>query len=247
MAGTAMMRMTITASCRVSRGPHKTECEDCCLIGTEVVNGASATTELRTPARLYLCDGVGGNAGGRDASLFVCRNVSDDFQTVNEALIEYGRELGKPIMATTLTGLIFREDGVTLVHAGNTRLYALRGGFLNRITTDQTTYEWLKSLGRDEAAELCNKSEIRCAFGGGKREYLNGLIVRDVFTDRIPKTLLFTTDGIHDYLTDDELEQMFRTDGSDVDRMDRMIRAARGNGSQDDCSAILARISENTV
>ena len=54
-----------------------------------------------------------------------------------------------------------------MIHCGNSRIYSLQGNFLKQVTEDQTTYQWLMATGNIEAAEHCNKSEIRGAFGGG--------------------------------------------------------------------------------
>ena len=238
-----MKMMTVHVSCRVSRGVQKAECEDSCLVGTAVINDSA----------VCLCDGVGGNAGGRDASLFICREignavnhseVTEALKKLNGELIEYGCQIGKPTMASTLTGLIFDDDRITLIHAGNTRLYTVRGGFLNQVTTDHTTYEWLKSIGNTEAAEACNRSEIRCAFGAGNPDYLKQLVVRPVFDDRRPKLLLMTTDGIHDYLTNDEMENIINTEMTDQEKIDSLIESAGEKGSKDDCSAMMIRIIE---
>ena len=248
-----MKMMTVHVSCRVSRGVQKAECEDSCLVGTAVINDSAVSLDSTAPTMVCLCDGVGGNAGGRDASLFLCREignavnhseVTEALKKLNGELIEYGIQSGKPTMASTLTGLIFRDDRITLIHAGNTRLYTIRGGFLNQITTDHTTYEWLKSIGNTEAAEACNRSEIRCAFGAGNPDYLKQLVVRPVFDDRRPKLLLMTTDGIHDYLTNDEMENILGTEMTDQEKIDSLIERAGEKGSKDDRSAMMIRIIE---
>ena len=234
----------LTVNCSVRRGIHKAQCEDTCLIGTKIVNDGTATVECVPPARVYICDGVGENAGGGEASMFICKHISDDFKEVNMELIRYGRESGKPQMATTLTGLIFRQDGIVLVHAGNTRLYTVRGGYLNQITTDHTTCEWLRQTGNDEAAETYNKNEIRCAFGGGSPDYLNDVVVRQIFSDRVPGMLMMTTDGIHDYLTEDQMESIIGSTLSASEKINLLIETSVNNGSEDDCSAVIIGISE---
>ena len=223
----------------IAKGPHKAYCEDSALIGGTVINDAAGSVVLQKPCRICLCDGVGGNAGGREASLFVCEHMSDDLIALNEKLIAYGRQRNQPSMATTLTGLHFTEDTVILSHAGNTRLYAIRGGYLSQVTEDQTTYAWLKSMGNLEGAEACNKSEIRCAFGGGSAEYLKSLIVEPVFERRQPRMLLLTTDGVHDYVPVERMEEILAMEPPLMERIDRLIACARENGSEDDCSVIV--------
>lgn len=229
--------MRITYS--VTKGIHKVCCEDTARIGDAILNDTMGELELTTPATIALCDGVGGNAGGQEASGFVCTNLCKELQELNSRLIAYGKQLGKPTMATTITALFFEENGNTLVHAGNTRLYAYRGGFLNQITTDQTTYEWLKSIGNTEGAEACNRSEIRCAMGGGNPDYLKSLVMERVFERKVPKLLMLTTDGVHDYMSQDEIEEILAEEGSMGDKIGKIVELAAAHGSEDDRSVIV--------
>ena len=50
-------------------GVHKLICEDTALIGDNVINDCQGDIILDTPAWISLFDGVGGNAGRRDASV----------------------------------------------------------------------------------------------------------------------------------------------------------------------------------
>ena len=227
--------MTVTYN--VCRGINKLACEDSARIGGLTVNDKAGSVSIALPAVIALCDGVGGNAGGREASHFICSNMCQDLRGLNLRLIEYGKSIGKPLMATTLTALFFEDGKTSLAHAGNTRLYAYRGGFLEQITTDHTTYEWLKV--RTDAAKLCNKSEIYCAFGGGNPAYIKSLSTETVFERRMPKMLMLTTDGVHDFVSSDEMEEILSLKLPMEDKARRITDLAAQNGSEDDRSVII--------
>ena len=70
------------------------------------------------------------------------------------------------------------------------------------------------------------------------------LVVRPVFDDRRPKLLLMTTDGIHDYLTNDEMENILGTEMTDKEKIDSLIERAGEKGSKDDRSSAMIRIEE---
>ena len=193
---------------------------------------ASQGKDYQAFGRLFLKSNLSGNAGACATA------VSNAAQALRQS-ISYGKQLGKPSMATTLTALLFDEQKVTLAHAGNTRLYAIRGGFINQITKDQTTYEWLKSIGNLEGAQACNKSEIRCALGGGNPEYLKALVIKPAFERKVPGVLMFTTDGVHDYVSQDEMEEILEKDIPATEKIREMIDLAATNGSEDDRSVIL--------
>ena len=59
------------------RGKGKQACEDSALIGHLVIHDEAGTAELQRPCWICICDGVGGNAGGQEASLFVARELSE--------------------------------------------------------------------------------------------------------------------------------------------------------------------------
>ena len=206
----------------------------------------------------HICvgDGVGGNAGGDEASIFLMQNVSElkieysndqlreKLLNINEMLLEYAKTVpGHENMATTFTALFFEKNGVKIAHCGNTRVYALQGSFLKQITADQTTYQWLVSTGNTDAAESCNKSEIRGAFGGGNSKYADLLVVENVFERGLPPLILLTSDGIHDSLDIDEIEDIVVAEGvSSAEKINKLIDTAVSKGSLDDCTAILVEI-----
>lgn len=147
----------------------------------------------------------------------------------------------KSDMATTLTCVVAAKDGYYLIHAGNTRLYAMQGSYLKQLTIDHTTYNWLIECGQYEAAETCRKSEINCCFGGGSQRYANRLVIEKVFEGYFPDTLILTSDGIHDFVNLDCMENALSSDGSDFDATQTITDEARKNGSTDDTTIIILR------
>ncbi|MBD5468835.1 MAG: serine/threonine-protein phosphatase [Lachnospiraceae bacterium] len=246
---------------KIQKGINKDKCDDSALIGSQVVNNEIGSTVMNGMGRVFICDGVGGNAGGDEASLFVLNQISDirledskeairtKLLSVNDALISYAKTVkGHESMATTLTGLFFEENRVILAHCGNTRIYVIQGSFLKQMTSDQTTYQWLLDTNNHDAAEHCNKSEIRGAFGGGTSKFANTLIVEEVFERGLPGKILMTSDGIHDVVDIDTIEDIVTNDNLvSKDKVQQLISLAVENGSTDDCSAVLIEMSENGI
>ena len=144
-----------------------------------------------------------------------------------------------PDMAATLTGICFTDTGMKLVHVGNTRVYVRQGKYLKQITSDHTTYQWLMSTGRTEAAEKCNKSEITNCFGGGSPALLSKLYVADFQQFSLA---LLTSDGIHEYVDPDSMEEILAGEGSYADKCEALVRKAKDAGSEDDLSAVIIDI-----
>ena len=236
----------------IEHGIHKTECEDSALICDIVINDACGEIELHTPGIICLCDGVGGNAGGKEASLYITdflshqpipesvENLRNLFYEANKSLLQRAdMTVDHKLMATTCTGIVFSEMGAFLAHVGNTRLYSSRGSFLQQITKDQTTYQWLLDKGDEETASFCNRSEIRGALGGGREDLAKQIMVEQVFNRRVPNLMLLTTDGVHDTLSQDEIEDTISGSNTSLEKAKLLCKKAAEQGSEDDRSAIV--------
>ena len=222
--------------------------EDAVLVGSRVLSDLSEAVPM--PKRGFLCvaDGVGGNRGGARASRFLLSALADweekadpdlnaFLQKVNRNLIRAAAEDGSaPEMASTLTGICITDECCRLVHVGNTRAYVRQGKYLKQITADHTTWHWLMRRGDREAAENCNKNEITNCFGGGNPAFLSRLLI----TECPPFSLmLLSSDGIHEYVDLDTLEEIAAGEGSWAEKCEEIVRRAVEAGSQDDLSVVI--------
>ncbi len=235
--------MKISAVTR--RGAGKTASDDRILIGSRVLCEEEFSAEFPSLCPIGIADGVGGNAGGDIAAHFVCERLSDcapepDAVTaVNDSLIALSRKTtGKEKMASTFSGVFpVTEGAARLLHIGNTRVYAIQGGYLKQLTADMTAYNYFMSLGRTEDAEKCSRSEITACFGGGTIS-----LFKPRFTELQPCPVLITSDGVHDFVDIDALEQIISTAESDIEACHGIISASLKRGSEDDISVLIARI-----
>ncbi len=230
-------------------GKRHEHSEDTVLVGKEVLYDISKELQLPLCGFICIADGVGGNAGGAQASQFVLNAIAQHetcavdseirscLCSVNENLIRAAEQEGKSAeMATTLTGLLFTDSAIKLVHIGNTRAYVKQGRYLKQLTSDHTTYNWLLSSGQSEAAEQSNKSEITSCFGGGHAELLSKLYITDCPAFSLA---LLTSDGIHDYLSIDELEGILNNDEPYPEKCESIVQNAINAGSEDDLSVVI--------
>lgn len=240
--------MKVSAVTRCGAG--KSVSDDRILVGGRILCGTDDAAgefsgEVMLPCVLGVSDGVGGNAGGNIAAQYVCERIygcsadMDDIAGVNAGLLELARNTpGKERMAATYSGLfISTERALTLLHIGNTRVYSVQGGYLKQLTSDMTTYNYYLSTGRVKEAENCRRSEITACFGGGTNS-----LFRPQFSEVTASgVLLMTSDGVHDYLTTDELEEILSV-GSDISCCHEILDRALNAGSEDDMSIVIARL-----
>jgi protein phosphatase len=134
---------------------------------------------------------------------------------------------------TTFSALILKGDTGFTFHAGDSRIYRVRNGLLERLTRDHsqrvdrnTTY-LTRALGADPALE----------------------IDMDSFELEAGDLFLLTTDGIHDVLKDAELLSHIEAWCENCERLSHhLIDAALLRGSQDNLSVQICRVdSKGTI
>lgn len=228
-------------------GLHHEISEDAVVVGNIVLT--ETTEKLEMPESGFICvaDGVGGNKGGAIASRFVSdalaniKEVPDILRMtligINAKLIEKANNSPDvSAMATTLTGFYANNGMYQLVHVGNTRAFVRQGRYLKQITSDHTTYNWLRSNGQLEAAESCNKNEITNCFGGADPKLIAKLVICEIAPFSL---MMLTSDGVHEYVDLDTLEDILNGEGSYMDKCERIIKKAKENGSEDDKTIVI--------
>lgn len=225
------------------RGTEKSQSDDRILANGIVLCETEYSAEIAQPKIIAVADGIGSYSGSDRAAQFVCEYMSaysgDDSLLLScaEALMRYAEETpAERLMGTTFTAIAFCGEFCKVLHIGNTRAYSMCGKYLKPLTKDHTTYQWYMTAGLPEKAENCNKSEITYCFGAGSMRYFQP-VVKEIS----PSGFVLTSDGIHDFLSADELEELVFSHGDDYMTACRSIaEAAVKNGSYDDMSVIIA-------
>ena len=249
-----MAAVRVIVSYCSERGKNKKECEDSALIGSHVINEKAGTVELQTPCRICLCDGVGGNNGGQEASLFVARelgsadvphsvnDISALFTDVNNRLNERAQMTADhKRMATTATALFLFDDSAFMAHVGDTRLYVKHDASVFQLSADQTLFQWFMDHRLRVFAKERSRDVIYGAMGGGRPKGMRTLAVKQLSEPLIQSTFLLTSDGVHDSLSQNEIEEILNNDASMQDKAKMLCSAALEHGSEDDRSVIIIR------
>lgn len=232
------------------KGPNKIENEDRIIVGKNIIAEGIFQTQLEDGIAA-VADGVGGNNAGAAASHYVAKQltalntVSDnELAKINEELLSLSFACSACAnMATTLSGVALHDGAAQVFSIGNTRVYLLQGGkYLKQLTTDDTTLNYLLAAGQlspEEAVSFDRKNEITACFGGGAACLFK---MKCSTIESLSSPFMITSDGIHDYISIDLMEDILADHGITVSACEAMITAARNAGSMDDISIVTGEI-----
>ncbi len=214
-----------------------------------------------------VADGVGGSAGGKEASQTAVESVLDyvthsmqcfyasdpyheeDFlKALHEAVMrsheivrqKAGGDAAEERMATTLTMFMGVWPHAYVVQVGDSRCYQLRDGILKRVTKDQTLVQQLVDDG------VVNQSQ---ADGSPYGHILSSAIGGPAATPVTTKidfqwgdVLLLSTDGLTYHVSEDEIEyQLNRLESAEQVGRD-LVSLALERGGSDNVTVVVGRL-----
>ncbi len=220
---------------------RKSQNED--AIGIRIPDGNLLTTK---GAAAVIADGVSAAEAGKEASHTCVYNfLSDYFSTPESWSVKqsgaqvltalnrwlYGRGQGfndsSKGYITTMSTLVLKSHTAHIFHVGDSRIYRLREGTLEQLTTDHSTpvsehHAYLaRAMGLDVRLDVDYQT--------------TALQTGDLF--------LQTTDGIHDVLDIQAVQRIVETPGISLDKLcEQLVEAALRKGSTDNLSCQLLRV-----
>ncbi|EDY85898.1 protein phosphatase PrpC [gamma proteobacterium HTCC5015] len=230
-------------------------------------------TELRLAV---LADGMGGYKAGEVASALTVNTIiselteaqDNDFQehlenelglspqaSALEAAIQASNSLVYRTqknneecqgMGTTVVAALFYDDGLAVAHTGDSRLYRVREGQLEQLTTDHTLLQELIERGfytPEEARESLNKNLVTRALG------IDPKVAVDVHQELAsPDDIyLLCSDGLNDMIEDAEILLTLQEFSANLGRAaQELINRANANGGKDNVSVALVKVPETS-
>jgi serine/threonine protein phosphatase PrpC len=144
-------------------------------------------------------------------------------------------------MGTTVVAALINGDKMALVSVGDSRMYRLRDGALEQLTSDDT---WLASVLGARGAEAADPGHpLRHVLTSvvGTKDNL-ALDPREEVL-RAGDTLLLCSDGIHGKLDATALTSLLSTGESASDRASRLVNEAISRGTTDNATALVIAVS----
>jgi len=195
-------------------------------------------------AIIAVADGVSGSAGGGEAAEMTIRTVTTDYyatpdtweplKALDKVLVAANRWLMAQAnanrdlagMATTLSLLLLRGQRYYAAHVGDTRIYLYRGGELKQLTTDHVwdrpdmRHVLKRAVGLDQHLVV---------------DFMEGELVQgDVF--------LIMSDGVWDAVEEKTILKALALYDDPVLLCNYLTRTALEKGSQDNCTAVAAKV-----
>ena len=214
------------------------------------------------PNLFVIADGMGGHSCGELASKTAVEYISGSalkgrlrsflplerckpelvklLEETNEAVYRKSLEIPSAVgMGTTLTMALIDEKAIAVAHVGDSRLYMLRAGKMEQLTTDHSYIEELVrqgSLTREEAEKQPRKNIITRAIGCFPELKVDVTILKTEKDD----IFLICTDGLTNMLGDSEIYNIIK-DAEPNAACKSLIEAALGKGGEDNITVILIK------
>lgn len=210
-----------------------------------------------------VADGMGGAQAGEVASRMavdvlheglgvgtdgtVAERLRDRVLEANHRIHERARSDSRNAgMGTTLTAAYVDERRLVVVHVGDSRLYRLRDGVLERLTRDHSLVEELVRQGRltpEEAEQHPQRSIITRALGPESEVAVDSEVLRVQDGD----LFMVCSDGLTAMLSDERISDLLvraEQEGTPLSpRVDALVDAANEAGGRDNITVLLFRVA----
>ncbi|MBW7933374.1 MAG: serine/threonine-protein phosphatase [Gemmatimonadaceae bacterium] len=212
-----------------------------------------------------VADGVGGSAGGEEASrlaldgitAYILRSVhcyytadpnndqefthvlQEGAMRVHAALTQRGGTTDGRGMATTLTAFLGVWPRAYILQVGDSRYYTLRQGVLHQMSRDQTVAEDLIAAGvirRSDPGHERWKHVLSSAIGGPEASPVVTAIENDWHVVH-----LLCSDGLTKHVSDEQIAERLRTMTSSRQACEALMQDALDAGGSDNVTVIVGR------
>ncbi len=227
--------------------------EDALLLHRTVLTEGVTECSLSAPFLAAVADGVSSEHCGELASS-MCLNLLKEvryssrldlkatLKEVHKALTDYSRQQEETAnMQTTLCGIAIDEyEGIHTINIGDSRLYRYRSGRLVQLSRDQSLVQRLYEEGVITKEEQRNHRQRNIIFPVlGNLSSSPDYDVRDIEECvQYGDLLLICSDGLSDYITTDEMEEILAAPKPLVRRLRLMTERALENGGTDNITTI---------
>lgn len=212
-----------------------------------------------------VADGMGGHAGGQEASriatdivqTFLTQHWNSEIpseQLLEKAVLEANQAILKDQtqhperadMGTTLVVLMFRDEQPLCAHVGDSRLYRLRETTLEQLTEDHTWVTRAVQLGEltpDQARSHPWRHVLAQCLG---RDDLQRVAIQPIEVQPCDR-LLLCTDGLTEELSSQLIANQLESTRPCEETATALISAAKDRGGRDNITVIIVSMDTETL
>lgn len=224
-----------------------------------------AVVHADTPMGLLavVCDGMGGHAGGQEASAEAIRTIVEQIKgapagmrapdALRAAIVEanarvFALETSKKAgfrPGATVVAVLVHEGGAEVAHVGDSRVYLIHAGAIVQVTTDHSMVQKMvehQLIRPEEAANHPDANKILRALG------LAATVEVDVRAESIPfvsgDTFVLCSDGLSDLVTPSDILEI-ATSQPPAQAAGQLVDLANARGGHDNITVQVLRLRES--
>ncbi len=183
-----------------------------------------------------VCDGMGGANGGNIASATTKDQIGELMAEIvmeaNKAVFELqSKDPELAGMGTTCEFVFVKDTTVHVVHVGDSRTYAIRGGKIKQLTEDHSVVQEMVRRGEltyEQAQHHPNKNFITRALGIKESLRLDYIVANFIYGD----VLLICTDGLSNHVTTGDIVKICHENRGDS-LINKLVDCAKADGGSD--------------
>jgi len=216
---------------------------------------------LDTRRVFAICDGMGGEEFGDEASLISVNILSLYLQKIREAtqedlnetinryaaaanneIFEMVRQRHAHQSGSTLAMVCIDNNDVNVYNIGDSRVYILQNGFLTQITEDQTLAlkKIRANIYTEEEAKNSPDSHTITSFLGVDNRGIGPKAVPSGYFPTGAMTLMICSDGLTDMCEDDEIREILMQDNENPAHA--LVQRALEHGGVDNTTCVVIQV-----
>ena len=230
----------------------------------QVNEDAAAHLETRLGLLAVVCDGMGGHAGGKEASELAVKSILEivaaapDLTTPRDALRVAIEEANRRVWGmpteeggyrpgSTVVAVLVHPGGAEVAHVGDSRVYLVHAGAITQITKDHSMVQEMVDrniIKAEDAAGHPDANKIMRALG----------IAKDVEVDLRPEPIAYTasdvlilcSDGLSDLVGPSEILDVAGSRPA-AQAAGQLVDLANARGGHDNITAMIVRIKGSAL
>jgi PPM family protein phosphatase len=226
----------------------------------KIVNEDAAThADTRLGVLAVVCDGMGGHAGGKEASELAIKTIAEivgaapDVTRPHDALKVAIEEANRRVWSmptsesgyhpgSTVVAILAHAAGAEIAHVGDSRIYLIHGGAITQVTKDHSMVQEMVDrniIKAEDAASHPDANKIMRALG----------IAKDVEVDVRPEPIPFVagdvfilcSDGLSDLVSAAEILDIAGSRPA-AQAAGQLVDLANARGGHDNITAMIVRM-----